>query len=260
MKTTIQEYHHQPANQSNCRYAEECNLGCQPKDNVITSEPEVSLTINGNKINAPKSLSVIQALWYAGYPRIKGVGCLDGVCGSCRVMVRRENSAELKMELGCQLLVEANMDVCFLVFPTPSHHSYHLDDIKNSWDVQTDFHQIFPEAEKCRHCHGCNQACPKGIDVELGVELAVKGRFSEAGELFVECVMCNLCMTGCPELIDPNHVGLFSRRVTGYFHTRPSNLINQLEAIRTGELDVVIDENDSDNRCNTPSHNTGQKN
>jgi succinate dehydrogenase/fumarate reductase-like Fe-S protein len=205
-------------------------------------ENEVTLTINGNSITAPKSLSVIQALWHAGYPRIKGAGCLGGVCGSCRVMVKRVDTVKLNMELGCQVLVEEAMDVFFLVFPTPSQHAYHLSEIKNSWDVQTDFHRIFPEAEKCRHCHGCNQACPKGIDVELGVELAVKGRFSESGELFDECVMCNLCMTGCPEFIDPNHVGLFSRRVTGYFHTRPSNLINRLEAIRTGELDVIIDD------------------
>jgi len=208
-------------------------------------EDEVTLTINGNLITAPKSLSVIQALWHAGYPRIKGAGCLGGVCGSCRVMVRRNNSAELNMELGCQLLVEEDMNVFFLVFPTPTQHAYHLSEIKTSWDVQTEFNRIFPEAEKCRHCHGCNQACPKGIDVELGVELAAKGRFKESGELFVECVMCNLCMTGCPEFIDPNHVGLFSRRVTGYFHTRPSNLINRLEAIRTGELVVLTDDDSS---------------
>jgi len=213
--------------------------------NIQDSKPiedEVTLTINGNILSAPKTLSVIQALWHAGYPRIKGAGCLGGVCGSCRVMVRRKDSVELNMELGCQLLVEEGMDVFFLVFPTPTQHAYHLSEIKTSWNVQTDFNRIFPEAEKCRHCHGCNQACPKGIDVELGVELAAKGRFKESGELFVECVMCNLCMTGCPEFIDPNHVGLFSRRVTGYFHTRPSNLINRLEAIRTGELDVITDE------------------
>ncbi len=205
-------------------------------------ENEVSLSINGQLITAPDSLSVIQALWHAGYPRIKGVGCLDGVCGSCSVMVRRAGSAEIKMELGCQLLIEDGMDVFFSVFESPPQHSYELSKINTSWDVQTEFHKIFPEAEKCRQCHGCNKACPKGIDVESGVDLAVRGRFRESGELFVECVMCNLCMTGCPEFIDPNHVGLFARRVTGYFHTRPSNLINQLEAIRTGELDVDIEE------------------
>ena len=203
---------------------------------------EVSLNINGQPISAPESLSVIQALWHAGYPRVKGVGCLDGVCGSCRVMVRRAGSAEIKMELGCQLLIEEGMDVFFAVFETQSQHSYDLSEISTSWDVQTEFHKIFPEAEKCRHCNGCNKACPKEINVEEGIDLAVKGRFKESGELFVDCVMCNLCMTGCPEFIDPNHVGLFARRVTGYFHTRPSNLINQLEGIRTGELDVDIEE------------------
>jgi len=205
------------------------------------TEKQVTLTINAKLIVAPETLSVIQALWHAGYPRVKGVGCLGGVCGSCRVMVRRADSSELKMELGCQLLVEEGMDVFFSVFDTQPQHSYKLSEINTSWDVQTEFNRIFPEAEKCRHCNGCNKACPKGIDVESGVELAVKGRFRESGELFVECVMCNLCMTGCPEYIDPNHVGLFARRVTGYFHTRPSNLINQLEAIRTGELSVITE-------------------
>jgi succinate dehydrogenase/fumarate reductase-like Fe-S protein len=200
----------------------------------------VNVVIDGKAIQAPSSLSVIQALWYAGYPRVKGVGCLEGVCGSCRVLVRRADDAGVSMELGCQTLVEEGMQVLFLVFPNPTHHHYQLDDIKNSWDVQGQFHRIFPEASQCRHCGGCQRACPKGINVELGVELASKGRFREASELFVECIMCNLCMTGCPEEIAPNHVGLFARRVTAYFHIRPSNLINRLEKVRQGELVVDI--------------------
>jgi ferredoxin len=228
-------------NETNKLTSEQTISGIDSTNNI---DSEVSLIINGKPIVAPASLSIIQALWHAGYPRIEGVGCLDGVCGSCRVMVRYHNSTELKMELACQLLIENGMDVFFQIFDTPSQHHYELAKISTSWNVQTEFHQIFPEAAKCRHCHGCNKACPKGIDVEAGVDLAVRGRFREAGEHFVECVMCNLCMTGCPEFIDPNHVGLFARRVTGYFHARPSNLINQLEAIRTGKLDVDIDASD----------------
>lgn len=204
-----------------------------------SSNQQLNLTINGKSISAPASLSVIQALWHAGYPRVKSVGCLEGVCGSCRVMVRRADSREVTTELGCQVLIEEGMHVNFLLFPTPTHHSYQLDEINNSWEVQGKFHHFFPEAELCRHCGGCNQTCPKGIEVERGVELASKGRFSEAGELFVECVLCNLCQTACPESIAPNHVGLFSRRVTAYFHFRPSNLINRLEKIRKGELEIV---------------------
>ncbi|MDX2503399.1 MAG: ferredoxin [Gammaproteobacteria bacterium] len=212
--------------------------------NKNQTENHIILTINGKYISAPNSLSVIQALWHDGYPQVKGVGCLGGVCGSCRVMVRRKNSVDITMGLGCQLLIEDGMEVFFLDFPASSQHSYHLSEIKSSWDVQTEFQRIFPEAELCRHCHGCDLACPKDIEVELGVNLAVNGRFQESGELFFECVMCNLCMTSCPEFIDPNHVGLFARHVSSYFHTRPSNLMNQLEAIRTGKLDVNTGEND----------------
>ena len=206
---------------------------------ITKDKPEVNVTINGDSIRTPATLSVIQALWHAGYPRVQGVGCLEGVCGSCRVLVKRADTNNISMELGCQTLVEEQMEVMFLIFPSPPQHNYKLEKIANSWEVQTEFHQIFPEAQQCRNCHGCSTVCPKGIDVERGVALAVKGKFREAGDLFIECIMCDLCMTGCPEGISPNHVGLFARRVTAYFHTRPSNLINRLEKIRTGELTVV---------------------
>jgi ferredoxin len=203
------------------------------------SRPLISLRINGQDISAPERLSVIQALWYAGYPRVKGVGCLQGVCGSCRVFVRRAGRKEVTTELGCELLIDEGMDVHFLSYPVAVHRKYRLEDLPSSWEVQAKFHDIFPEAAHCRHCNGCNTTCPKEIDVQRGVELAVEGRFSEAGEEFVECVMCNLCQTACPESIMPNHVALFARRVTAHFHTRPSNLINRLERMRKGELQVV---------------------
>ncbi len=203
-------------------------------------QDEVALIIDGVELTAPKELSVIQALWHAGIPRVKGVGCLDGVCGSCRVMLRRKGNSEVEMALGCRTLVEEGMEVMFLDFPNPPHQIYNLGQIKNSWDIQSHYKRIFPEAKSCRQCHGCVKACPKGIDVELGVKLANSGNYREAGELFIECVMCNLCMTGCPENISPNHVGLFSRRVTAYFHTRPANLIHRIEQIRTGEFKVDI--------------------
>jgi CO dehydrogenase/acetyl-CoA synthase alpha subunit len=156
------------------------------------------------------------------------------------VLVRRQGSQNITTELGCQVLIEEGMQVNFLAFPTPAQQHYKLENIRNSWEVQANFHSIFPEAENCRHCGGCNTTCPKGIDVEKGVVLAAKGRFREAGDLFIECVMCDLCQSACPENIAPNHVGIFSRRVTSHLHTRPSNLINRLERIRKGELTVIL--------------------
>ncbi|MBF0219716.1 MAG: 2Fe-2S iron-sulfur cluster binding domain-containing protein [Gammaproteobacteria bacterium] len=199
----------------------------------------VSAKINGHAVTAPDSMNIIQAYWHAGFPRISGVGCLEGVCGSCRVMVRRVDSGKVTAELACQTMIEEGMQVQFLSFQTPKQHTYRLADFKNSWDVQSQFFDIFPEVSHCRHCGGCDVVCPKDIDVENGVGLAAMGRFREAGELFVECVMCNLCKSGCPEQIAPNQVGLFARRVTAYFHIRPSNLINRLEAIRRGEFRIT---------------------
>lgn len=42
-----------------------------------TGEKRVNLNINGRSIAAPESLSVIQALWHSGYPRVKSIGCLQ---------------------------------------------------------------------------------------------------------------------------------------------------------------------------------------
>ena len=120
----------------------------------IKIEKPVTLTINGKEIQAPPSFSTIQALWHAGYPRVKSVGCLEGVCGSCRILVRRADSPQVSMALGCQTLVEEGMEVNFLVFPTPTHHTYQLDDMANSWEVHGQFHRIFPEASHCRECGG----------------------------------------------------------------------------------------------------------
>lgn len=197
-------------------------------------ENNVQVTINGRQMSVPESLSSIDAVWHAGLSQIEGVGCLEGVCGSCKVMVRRAGSTEVTTELGCQTYVEDGMEIIFLSFSAQVQHHYQLTDIKSSWDVQSQFHQIFPEASRCRSCGGCNRSCPKDIEVENGVKLAAKGRFREAGDLFIECVMCDLCKTACPERISPNHVGLFCRRVDAYFHIRPSNLINRLEKIRRG--------------------------
>lgn len=198
----------------------------------------VNATINGREISAPASLNLIQALWHSGYPRVEGVGCLEGVCGSCRVLLRRAHSQEVTSELGCEVLIEEGMEVTFFMFPTLAHHAYQLDDIPGSREINARFHLIFTEAKNCRHCGGCVSTCPRGIEVEYGVELALKGRFSEAGDLFEQCVMCDLCLAACPEQIAPNHVGLFSRRVTACFGSRPSNLMDRLEKMRAGDFQV----------------------
>jgi ferredoxin len=203
-------------------------------DSLHSSGPPVNLLINGIAVSAEPHMTIIEAAWAGGVPRITGVGCLEGVCGSCRILVRR--GQEVNVALGCETFVENGLEALFLPPPSAIRHSYQLADLADGWNIQARFQQIFPEASRCRHCHGCDKACPKGIKVEDGVELAAAGRFREAGELFLECVMCELCDSSCPEQIAPSHVGLFSRRTTAYFHLRPPNLIHKLEANRLEQM------------------------
>jgi len=198
----------------------------------------VTATIDGQPISALASLSVIQALWQNGNARIKGIGCLDGVCGSCRILVKRNHSANITVELACRTNLEDGMQVIFPLLSEPIKRKYHLSDIKKTTDISSHFNKIFPEADQCRHCGGCTVSCPKGIEVELGVKLAVEGKFREAGDHFIKCVMCDACVSACPDNIDPNYAGLFARRVTAYFDLQPSNLLDRLEQIHQGKATV----------------------
>jgi ferredoxin len=198
----------------------------------------VELQINGMPVRAEPQMTIIEAAWAGGVPRVTGVGCLEGVCGSCRILVRR--GKEVNVALGCETFVEPGMEALFLPAPGADRHHYQLTDLSDGWDIQARFHEIFPEASRCRHCHGCVKSCPKGITVEDGVALAAAGHFREAGEAFLECVMCELCDSACPENIAPAHVGLFSRRITAFFHMRPPNLIQKLEEIRKEQADKKV--------------------
>jgi succinate dehydrogenase/fumarate reductase-like Fe-S protein len=202
----------------------------------------VALTINGVAVNAHAGATVVEAAWHGGVPRVTGVGCMEGVCGSCRIMLKRGKL--VSVGLACQTFVEDGVEVIFLPpAPAPRHH-YELSDFKDGWDIHARFQDIFPEAARCRHCHGCNVSCPKGISVEEGVKQASAGRFRDAGETFFECVMCELCDGACPEFIAPAHVGLFSRRVTAHFHLRPPNLIHRLEELRQDKSGTPQEDND----------------
>jgi hypothetical protein len=207
-------------------------------------QPDVALTINGLAINAPVDITLVEAAWRAGVPRVTGVGCMEGVCGSCRVMLRR--GKEVTVGLACQTFVETGIEVVFLPPASAPRHHYEIDDFEDAWDTHARFHDIFPEASRCRHCHGCVTSCPKGIAVEDGVALAAAGRYREAGEAFFECIMCELCDAACPELIAPAHVGLFSRRITAHFHLRPPNLIHRLEELRKERQGATLIESDEE--------------
>ncbi|MCC8392410.1 2Fe-2S iron-sulfur cluster-binding protein [Paraburkholderia sp. MMS20-SJTR3] len=203
----------------------------------------VRLSIDGRELEAPDNCSILQAFQHAGHTLVEGVGCLgQGVCGSCRVMVRRSGEQEVKTLLACETLIEDGMQVAFIdYFSSQTRHTYRMEELGDSWHALRTLADVFPEAAHCRHCSGCDRACPKGLEVQQGVNLAVAGKLADAGHVFDECVMCNLCSLACPEHIRPNHLGLFVRRMSASQSLRPANLIRRLQQIDSGEMTIDFD-------------------
>ncbi|MBO9513099.1 MAG: 2Fe-2S iron-sulfur cluster binding domain-containing protein [Variovorax sp.] len=203
----------------------------------------VHLIVEGRSIEAAATSSILQAFVQAGETLVEGVGCMgQGVCGSCRVMVRRAGQHDVQTQLACETVVEEGMQVAFLDYLTPSNRrAYRIEDLADSWQAPRKLLEFFPEAPHCRHCSGCDRACPKGLEVQRGVNLAVEGELGAAGQVFDECVMCNLCTLACPEHIRPNHLGLFVRRTIASLTLRPADLMRRLEEIERGEMTIDLD-------------------
>lgn len=206
------------------------------------TEKPVRLIIDGREVAADPSKSIVQAFAESGGTLVSNVGCMgQGVCGSCRCMVRRKDEKDVNMELGCETHVEDGMQVAFVSYFQPKRpHVYDLNEVHDSWALFEKINEIFPQARSCRHCSGCDRACPRDIDVQKGVELAVNGDVHGAAEIFSECIMCNLCTLACPERIRPNHLGLFLRRASSALSLRPVDLMQRLQEIESGELGVDV--------------------
>lgn len=203
------------------------------------------LIVDGREVQAPTDHSIIEAVWHSGHTQVEQIGCMQGVCGSCRVLVRRKDETAVTTALACETLVEDGMRVSFIHHNDKAQvdHHYQLSDITNSWDAVKYIDTRFPEAKDCRHCGGCDSACPRGLQVQHAVAM-VSGTDTRAmdpvgaGKLFDECIMCDLCSRACPEDIAPNHLGLLVRRLGASLMLRPVNLLTRLEEIRKGEANI----------------------
>jgi ferredoxin len=48
----------------------------------------VTINIMGREYKVPYSVTILQALEFAGYQVIRGCGCRGGICGACSVAYR----------------------------------------------------------------------------------------------------------------------------------------------------------------------------
>jgi len=197
----------------------------------------LSFYVSGQSLSASAGASIIEAMWHAGIPRVEGVGCLSGACGSCRVLVRRSDG-QVVLGLACQMPVSEGMKVIFLPRPTPSDKKYSISSIGQETVAKEQLSLYFPEASNCRHCGGCNVVCPMKIDVEKGVKQAIEGMLADSALEFYNCIQCDLCNTACPENIEPNYVGVFVRRVIGRLAAYPPGFLERLHDIECGRMKI----------------------
>lgn len=204
----------------------------------------IGLIVNGKAIMASEGCSILEAMMQSGEVLTHNIGCAgQGVCGSCRILTRQRDAKEITSKLACETKVEEGLQVSFLDH-LPLHqrqHTYTMSDWDGkSWHILERINEVFPEAKHCRHCGGCDLACPKHLEVQKGVNMAAAGDL-DAALIFDECIMCDLCTIACPELITPNHLGSYIRRLSTAMTLRPSDLLQRLHQIETRELTIDLD-------------------
>ena len=67
-------------------------------------ETMVNVFLFGKKYEVPASLTIMEAMEYAGYQLVRGCGCRNGFCGACATIYRIAGDRELK---------DSNLCVCF---------------------------------------------------------------------------------------------------------------------------------------------------
>ena len=93
-------------------------------------EHMVHVFLFGKKYEVPESLTIMEAMEYAGYQLVRGCGCRNGFCGACATIYRIAGDRELKACLACSTKVENNMYVATLPFFPLVKEVYDIEKVK----------------------------------------------------------------------------------------------------------------------------------
>lgn len=203
-------------------------------------EKTVSVFLFGKKYCVPESLTIMEAMEYAGYQLVRGAGCRGGFCGACAAIYRIAGDRELKMCLACQTKVENNMYVASLPFFPLVKAAYDITAL--SPDAQA-MARLYPEIYSCIGCNACTKACPQGIDVMQYIAYAQRGDLAACAEESFDCVMCGICSSRCPAGISHPQVALLARRLNGkYIQPESRHLIERVKEIKEGKCEPALRE------------------
>jgi len=194
----------------------------------------IPIYVMGKRYEAPRGLTILKAMEFAGYKLKRGCGCRGGVCGACVTMYRKKGHYQLKVGLACQTVIEPDIYLTQLPF-VPANKAIYT--IKNVSANDSNIVKLYPELLRCLQCNTCTKACPMELDVMNYVAAAMRGDLKEVVELSMECVMCGMCAARCPAELAPFNIALLIRRMYGRHVIPPSpQLQERLREIRDGKF------------------------
>ncbi|MBR6766725.1 MAG: 2Fe-2S iron-sulfur cluster binding domain-containing protein [Clostridia bacterium] len=192
----------------------------------------VNVFLYGKKYEVPSDLTIMEAMEYAGYKLVRGVGCRNGFCGACSTVYRIKGDRELHAALACSTKVEDNMYVATLPFFPLVKEVYDINKIRADEQIMM---QLYPEIYSCVGCNACTKACSQGLNVMQYIAHAQRGEYAKCAEISFDCVMCGICSSRCPAGISHPQVAMLARRLNGkYIAPESKHLTERVKEIEDG--------------------------
>ena len=202
-------------------------------------ENMVTIYLYGKKYEVPSSLTIMNAMEYAGYQLVRGVGCRCGFCGACATIYRIKGQQELKTCLACQTKVEDGMYIATRPFFPLVKKPYELENVKPTEQIMM---QLYPEVYACIGCNACTKACTQGLNVMQYIAYAQRGDFEKCAEESFDCVMCGVCSSRCPAGNSHPQVAMLARRINGkYLAPGCGHLEDRVKEIKDGDFNDLIE-------------------
>jgi heterodisulfide reductase subunit C len=193
----------------------------------------IDIYIMGKQYQVPEGLTIMQALEYAGYKLVRGVGCRGGFCGACATVYQIKGDNQLKFDLACQTEIQAEMYLTQIPFFPAQKATYNLDEVKAE---AQEVLKYYPDTVKCFGCNTCTKACPQDLEVMWYMSDALRGDMAAVADKSFDCVMCGLCAARCPQGLQPYNVAVLCRRLQGKYKARRSrHLEERLIEIQSGK-------------------------
>ena len=206
----------------------------------MSEEKLTQIYIMGKAYDVPAGITIMDAMEYAGYRFVRGVGCRSGFCGACGTVYRKDGDYRLEFALACQEMVEEGMHLTQLPFTPAPRSDYVLDELDANDNVLL---QHYPAVARCVSCNTCTKACPQDIEVMDYVQAALRGDLKKVSELSFDCIQCGLCSMRCPADIKHYHVAQMARRLYSVTESpEPKHLTARMEQLNDGAFDKELSE------------------